>query len=82
MCVLNLFDLLPSVAVLHDCMLCLRFEKYFIDLKMYDLNIFFLAKGCMYSSAILDLINMYFHSSMTIIISENGRKSKIEAYNC
>ena len=31
------------------------------------------------SSAILDLINMYFDSSMTIIYYENGCKCKIEA---
>ena len=30
------------------------------------------------SSAILDLINMHFDSSTTIIYYENGRKSKIE----
>ena len=34
------------------------------------------------SSAILDLINMYFVSSMTIVYSENDRKCKIEANNC
>ena len=34
------------------------------------------------SSAILDLINMYFGSSMTIIYQENDRECKIEASNC
>ena len=34
------------------------------------------------SSAILDLINMYFGSSMTIIYKENGRKCKIETNYC
>ena len=34
------------------------------------------------SSAILDLINMYFDSSLTIIYYRNGRKYENEANNC